>query len=77
MKPSTEKLVTKMTAKKRDKLPATSFGLPGQRKYPVNDRKHAILAKAYATKEVERGNLTPAQQAQIDAKANKKLKQGD
>ena len=57
----------------RAKLPKADFGLPGARKYPMPDASHAANAKARATQQEERGNLSPAQKAAIFAKANKKL----
>ncbi len=57
----------------RAKLPKSDFGLPGKRAYPMEDRAHAANAKARATQQEEKGNLSPAQKAAIFAKANKKL----
>lgn len=62
-----------LTSKQRKKLPASTFGLPGERKYPMPDRSHAANAKARATQQVKRGNLSPASKAKIDAKANRIL----
>jgi hypothetical protein len=64
----------KLTAAIRRESAASMFGLPRQRKYPMPDRSHAANAKARATQQVKAGNLTPAQKAEIDAKANKILK---
>jgi hypothetical protein len=58
----------------RKRLPKSDFGLPGTKKYPMPDRAHAANAKARASQQEARGNLTPGQKAQIDAKANRKLK---
>lgn len=60
-------------AARRNALPATSFGLPGERKYPMPDASHAANAKARATQQEKAGNLTPAQKAAVDAKANRIL----
>jgi len=62
-----------LKAKARKKLKKSSFGLPGERKYPMPDKAHAANAKARATQQVNAGNLSPAQKAKIDAKANKVL----
>lgn len=70
---ATSKLAGKLTAKKRNSLKASTFGLPGQRKYPIPDTKHAVLAKSYAKKELAKGNLTEAQYNAIVTKANRKL----
>lgn len=72
----TSRLAGKLTTAKRNKLKSSSFALPSQRKYPVNDNKHAVLAKAYAKKNLERGNLTEAQYNQIVTRANRKLSGG-
>jgi len=44
--------------------------MPAQRKYPVPDKAHAVAAKARATQQVAKGNLTPAMATKIRAKAN-------
>ena len=62
-----------LTAKKRNALPKSSFGEPGARKYPMPDKSHAANAKARATQQVAKGNLSPATAKKIDAKANKIL----
>lgn len=60
----------------RRALPASSFGLPGQRKYPMPDKAHAANAKARATQQVNAGRLSPASAQRIDAKANRVLGKG-
>lgn len=62
-----------ISSARRDKLPKSDFGLPGQKSYPMPDKAHAANAKARATQQVAAGNLSPTQKAQIDAKANKVL----
>lgn len=62
-----------LKAKARKKLPASEFGLPKSRKYPINDKAHAANAKARAAQMVKKGKLSPASKAKIDAKANKVL----
>jgi hypothetical protein len=57
----------------RKKLPKSTFGLPGSRKYPMPDRAHAANAKARATQQVNKGNLSPSSAAKIRAKANRIL----
>lgn len=64
----------KLTTKARNRLPLTSFGLPGRRAYPVPDRAHAANAKARAAQQVKAGNLSKSAAAKIDAKANRKLR---
>lgn len=71
---SKEKLAGKLTAAKRKKLKASTFGLPGKRAYPMPDRSHAANAKARAKQQLDAGNLSPSGYSQIIAKANRKLK---
>jgi hypothetical protein len=63
----------KLNAAKRKKIPSSKFGLPGSRKYPMNDKEHAVLAKGRATQMVKRGKLSPASASKIRAKANRML----
>lgn len=62
--------MAELTSKKRAGLRGSAFGLPGQRKYPMPDRSHAANAKARATQQFEKGNLSGSARAQINAKAN-------
>lgn len=64
--------MAKLTTKTRNALPKSDFAGPG-RSYPVNDRAHAANAKARATQQENKGNLSPSQAAKIRAKANKVL----
>ena len=57
----------------RDALPDTDFGLPHERTYPMPDASHARNAKARAAEEFTRGNLSAAEKAQIDRKADRIL----
>ena len=73
--------MAKLTAAARKKIPSSQFGLPGKAQsasgkatpgsYPMPDKKHAAVAKSYAKR-----FASPAQQKQINAKANKVLKKG-
>lgn len=65
--------MVKLTAEKRKKIPKKEFGLPGSKKYPMEDKKHAANAKSRASQMVKKGKLSPASKAKIDAKANKVL----
>ena len=65
--------MAKLKAATRNKLSASAFRLPKQRKYPIEDRTHQIKAKKFATKEVKKGKLTPAQASRIRAKAKRLL----
>ena len=51
--------MAKLKAAARNKLPASTFGLPKQRKYPMEDRTHQIKAEEFATKEQHAGKLSP------------------
>jgi len=62
-----------LKAKTRNALPKKTFGLPGERKYPMPDKSHAQNAKARATQQVKKGNLSASSKAKIDAKANRIL----
>jgi hypothetical protein len=66
--------MAKLTTTRRKSLPKKDFGLPGSEKYPMPDRKHAANAKARATQMVNKGKLSEASKAKIDAKANRVLK---
>lgn len=65
--------MAKLKAATRSALPASQFGEPKQRKYPMPDKSHAVNAKARATQQVNAGKLTPATAAKIRAKATRIL----
>lgn len=65
--------MSKLKAAQRNKLPASEFGEPKKRAYPMPDKSHAANAKARATQQVNAGKLTPATAAKIRAKANRVL----
>jgi hypothetical protein len=54
----------------RKTLPASDFAGP-DRSYPIPDKKHAAVAKAYAER-----YASPAVKARVDAKANTMLHAG-
>lgn len=64
--------MTVLTAKARSKMPGSTFALPGRR-FPINDKVHARVAKSYASRMVKRGQLSSSQKSTIDAKANRML----
>ncbi len=68
--------MSKLRAKQRNKLPKSSFGMPGERKYPMPDKAHARNAKARASQMVKKGKLSSGAKAKIDAKANRVLGKG-
>lgn len=65
--------MAKLSSARRNKLPKLSFGMPGERKYPMPDRAHAANAKARAQQQYDKGNLSKASLNKIDAKANRIL----
>jgi len=62
-----------LSEKQRDRLPDSKFGLPDEHKYPMPDKSHARNAKARASQQEEKGNLTASEKAKIDRKANRIL----
>ena len=60
----------KLKAATRNALPASKFGMPGSRKYPMPNKSHAANAKARATQMVNKGKLSPAMASKIRRKAN-------
>lgn len=66
--------MARLTARRRRKLKKSQFGLPGSRKYPMPDRRHAIAAKARATQQYRRGRISKSTMKRIHAKANRILK---
>ena len=65
--------MAELSEKKRDATPKSEFGLPDERKYPMPDRSHARNAKARASQQKKKGNLTAAEKAKIDRKADRIL----
>ena len=65
--------MAKLKAAARNKMPASEFGEPKERKYPMPDKSHAANAKARASQAVKAGRMSPSTKAKIDAKANRKL----
>ena len=68
-----DRLMATLTEKKRDNLKDSTFGLPEEHKYPMPDKSHAANAKARATQQAKKGNLTGAEKAKIDRKADRIL----
>lgn len=63
----------KLKTSTRNALPASKFGMPGARKFPMPDKSHAANAKARATQGVNKGTLSPAMASRIRVKANRIL----
>jgi hypothetical protein len=64
--------MAKLSTEKRNSLPNSTFAGP-DRSYPIPDRAHAANAKARATQQLKKGNLTIAEAEKIRARANRKL----
>ena len=62
--------MAELSTLQRKRLPKTVFGEPGQRAYPMPDKAHAANAKARAHAQYNKGKLSKAKLARIDAMAN-------
>jgi hypothetical protein len=77
--------MAELSSERRKSIPKSQKGLPSRHKsagkqgesgdYPMPDRAHAANAKARATQQYKKGNLSKSQKDQIHARANKKLGQ--
>ena len=65
--------MAQLSTKKRNAEPKSEFGLPEERKYPMPDKSHARNAKARASQQRKKGDLTAAEKAKIDRKADRIL----
>ena len=59
--------MSKLTYKQRKRLKSSSFAIPSKRKYPINDRSHAVNALARVSQ-----HGTPAEKAQVRRAVYKK-----
>jgi hypothetical protein len=66
--------MAELDTEKRKKIPASKFGLPEKRAYPIEDKAHARNAKARASQQQNAGRLTKAEEAKIDRRADAVLK---
>ena len=66
--------MARITARKRRKLKKSQFGLPGSRRYPVDTKARARNAKARATQQYRKGNISKSTRDKIRAKANRVLR---
>ena len=64
--------MSKLTTKRRNALPDSVFAGPG-RSYPIPDKSHAANAKARATQQYEKRNLSKSARDKIFARANAML----
>ena len=65
--------MSKLTAKARHAIPTKEFGIPSERKYPMEDRAHAGNAKARAEQQYNKGHISLNMLHEIDSKANRIL----
>lgn len=66
--------MAKLKTKRRNKLRKNQFALPGKRKYPIHDRRHAANAKSRATQQYKKGRISKSTKNRIHARANKVLR---
>jgi hypothetical protein len=69
--------MAKLMSKERNQLPKSSFGMPGERKYPMPDKSHAANAKARASEMEHKGRISKSTEESIDRKADAVLGHGD
>ena len=69
--------MAKLSTAARKRIPSSEFGLPKTRQYPEENPAHARDAEARASEELAKGNLTPAQAAEIRHKAAQVLGTSD
>jgi len=62
--------MTVLSAAKRNKLPKSEFGEPGEDKYPMPDWRHAANAKSRAQAQYNKGKMSKSTRDKIFAKAN-------
>ena len=65
--------MAKLSEKSRDNMSDSKFGLPDEHKYPMPDKSHARNAKARASQQEKKGNLSASEKSKIDRKADKVL----
>ena len=54
--------MAELSTRKRNAEPKSDFGLPEEHKYPMPDKSHAANAKARASQQEEKGNLSGGRQ---------------
>lgn len=62
-----------LTTKERKKLPKKDFGLPGARKYPMENAGHAKAAKSRASEMEHKGKMSKGTEEKIDTRADRVL----
>ena len=56
----------------RKRMKSSSFGLPREEKYPINTKKRAISAVAYAKKNARNRDITPQERDRILRKVHER-----
>jgi hypothetical protein len=64
--------MAKLSSKERSEIPSKEFAGP-DRSYPIEDKVHAVNAKARAAQMLAKGYLSQSAHDRIIAKANAKL----
>lgn len=65
--------MAKLDSKERKAIPSKDFGLPAERKFPLENRSHAANAKSRAKQMLNAGHISQSEYDKICAKANRKL----
>ena len=65
--------MAKLTASERNHLPSSEFAIPRSREYPIEDKNHAIDAKARAKENLNKGMISRAKYDEVVAAANRVL----
>lgn len=68
--------MAKLTTTRRNDLPTSDFGMPGERKYPMPDKSHARNALARVSQAQHEGKISDSGAAQVRSKANRILRGG-
>jgi hypothetical protein len=66
----------KMTSKTRNALPSKEFALPAKRKFPINDKAHAVAAERLVGRALKAGSITSAEAEKVKSKAKAKAAMG-
>lgn len=66
-----------LTTKQRKVLPGDVFGIPSERKFPMEDKRHAANAKARASQMANEGIISNAMKSVVDLKADRVLDKGN
>ena len=68
--------MSKLTTDARKDLPKSKFALPGEKRFPIEDKAHARNAKARASQSEKAGHLSKGDKAKVDKKADAVLGKG-